>query len=363
MALRNKPRLALTALVISHAIVLFAGFFAPYDFASQNRRLVFAPPSRIHIVDAQGKLHMRPFVYAWKALTGIGANYREDQSVAYPVRFFVRGAQYKILGIVGSRWRLFGAEEPARIFLIGSDAYGRDQFSRLLYGGRISLFAGLLATAISLAVGMVIGAAAGYYRGWLDDVLMRSAEVFLALPWLYLLFAVRAFLPLTVAPNQIFVLLIAVIGIIGWARPARLIRGAVLSAREREYVLAARGLGASDLYILRRHIVPQVSGIALTQAVVLIPRYVLAEVTLSFLGLGVTEPAPSWGNMLSALQQYYVLESYWWIFLPALTLVPVFLAYYSLLAYYTVQDAPGGGRRVLRVPARLVLQRELVDES
>jgi peptide/nickel transport system permease protein len=339
MTPQKKPRLAVAALIVSHTLVLLAGFFAPYDFASQNRLLSFAPPTRIHVVDAQGKLHVRPFVYRWKAVTGTVTDYKEDQSVAYPVRYLVSGAQYKIFGIFVSRRHLFGTEEPARIFLIGSDAYGRDQLSRLLYGGQISLFAGLLATAISLSLGVVMGAAAGYYGGWIDDALMRGAEIFLALPWLYLLFAVRAFLPLHVAPNQVFILLIAVIGVIGWARPARLIRGVVLSAKEREYVLAARGFGASDVYILRRHILPQISGVALTQAAVFLPRYVLAEVALSFLGLGVTEPAPSWGNLLAALQQYQVLESYWWMLVPALALISVFLGYYTLLGYYAVQHA------------------------
>jgi peptide/nickel transport system permease protein len=339
LTLQKKPQFALAALILTHTVVLLAGFFAPYDFASQNRLLPFAPPTRIHFVDAKGKLHIRPFMYRWKPIKGSGTEYTEDRSVAWPIRFLVSGVQYKIFWILVSQRHLFGTDEPARIFLIGSDAYGRDQFSRLLYGGQISLFAGLLATTISLSLGIAIGTVAGYYGGWIDDFLMRGAEVFLALPWLYLLFAVRAFLPLHIAPNQVFVLLITVIGLIGWARPARLIRGVVLSAREREYVLAARGLGASDFYILRRHILPQISGVALTQAAVLIPRYVLAEVTLSFLGLGVTEPAPSWGNMLAALQQYYVMESYWWMFVPALTLIPVFLAYYSLLTYDTLQDA------------------------
>jgi peptide/nickel transport system permease protein len=371
MTLRKVPRLALAALILSHALVLLAGFFAPYDFASQNRLLSFAPPTRIHFIDVRGKLHIRPFVYSWKAVTGAVTDYKEDQSVAYPVRFLVSGAQYTIFGMLVSRVHLFGTEEPARIFLIGSDGYGRDQFSRLLYGGQISLFAGLLATAISLSLGIAIGALAGYYGGWVDDALMRGAEVFLALPWLYLLFAVRAFLPQHLAPNQVFMLLIAVIGMLGWARPARLIRGVVLSAKEREYVLAATGFGASDFYILRRHILPQVSGVALTQAAVFLPRYVLAEVALSFLGLGVAEPAPSWGNLLAALQQYYVMESYWWMFLPALMLIPIFLAYYSLLASYsllaydTLHDAAPAGsvlskdrlrshweEAILKVPAR-----------
>lgn len=339
MAFRRTSLLTLAALAAFHAGVLFAEFFAPYDFASQNRVLAFAPPTRVHIIDVHGKAHLRPFVYRSIALTGTGIHYIEDRSVAYPVRFFVSGTAYGVFGIFVSQRHLFGTDEPARIFVMGSDAYGRDQFSRLLYGGRISLFAGLLATAISVSIGLFIGSMAGYYGGWLDELLMRAAEVFLALPWLYLLFAVRAFLPLHVAPMDAFLLLIAVIGVVGWARPARLVRGVTLSARKREYVLAAKGFGASDLYILRRHILPQVFGLALTQAAILLPRYILAEVALSFVGLGVTEPAPSWGNMLASLQHYYVLEAYWWMFLPALALIPVFLAYYTLLAYYTVQDS------------------------
>jgi peptide/nickel transport system permease protein len=339
MALPSRPQLLLAALAISHAVVLLAGFFAPYDFASQNRLLPFSPPTKIHFVDAQGKLHIRPFVYRWKPLEGTVTGYTEDRDVAYAIRFFVSGARYETLGIFGSRRHLFGTDEPARIFLLGSDAYGRDQFSRLLYGGQISLFAGLLATVISLTLGVIVGASAGYFGGWIDDALMRGAEVFLALPWLYLLFAVRAFLPLHITPDQVFTLLIAVIGVIGWARPARLIRGVALSAKEREYVLAAKGFGASDLYILRRHILPQISSVALTQAALFVPRYVLAEVALSFVGLGVTEPAPSWGNMLASLQQFYVIETYWWMLLPAIILIPVFLAYYTLFAYYTIQDA------------------------
>jgi len=315
MATRKKSRLAIAVLVVSHGLVLLAGFFAPYDPGSQNRDLPFAPPTRIHFIDAQKKLHLRPFVYLRRANA-------EDRSTAYPVRFFV------------SRWHLFGADEPAKLFLIGSDAYGRDQFSRFLYGGRISLLAGLLATAISLTLGMMLGGAAGFYGRWLDELIMRTAEIFLALPWLYLLFAVRAFLPLHITPNGVFLLLITVIGAVGWARPARLIRGVVLSAKERDYVLAARGFGASDLYLLRRHVLPQAFGVVLAQATVLIPTYILAEVVLSFFGLGVSEPAPSWGNLLANLRQYNVLESYWWMFLPALALIPIFLAYYSVLSYH-----------------------------
>jgi peptide/nickel transport system permease protein len=137
-------------------------------------------------------------------------------------------------------------------------------------------------------------------------------------------------LPLHIDPGRTFLLLVTVIGVVGWARPARLIRGMVLSARQRDHVLAARGFGATDLYLLRRHVLPQTAGVVLTQLAVLIPRYVLAEVTLSFFGLGVTEPVPSWGNMLAAVQRYDVMTSYWWMFLPGIALTPVFLLYYAL---------------------------------
>ena len=330
----GKPVVALTALAIAHGAVLFAGFFAPYHFDMQNRSLAFAPPTRIHFVDVSGKFHIRPFVYSQIPRLSAFNEYDEDRAASHPIRFFVSGAPYEILGMIACRHHLFGTDAQAPIFLIGSDEYGRDQLSRLLYGGKFSLIAGLLATMIALGFGLVLGSLAGYYGRLADEVIMRAAEVFVAVPWLYLLLAVRAALPLHLDPSQVFFLLIAITGVIGWARPARLIRGVVLSAKEREYVLAARGFGASDFYLLRRHILPQASGVALTQTVLFIPQYILAEVTLSFFGLGVSEPAPSWGNMLASLQQYFVLESCWWMFAPAVALIAVLVAYHRLLSFY-----------------------------
>lgn len=326
----RRCRLMLSLLAILYLLVIAAGFVAPGDPGTQNRDFTFAPPTRLHIADAEGKLHLRPFVYALLRRPGTLDSYDEDRSRMYPVRFFVRGAPFRIAGFFTGDRHLFGTDSPTPLFLLGSDGFGRDLFARLLHGGQISLFAGLLGAGLSLGVGILLGGAAGFYRGWQDEVIMRSAELFLALPWLYLLFAVRMALPLQIEPTQAFFLIVAIVGLVGWARPARLIRGVVLSARERDYVLAARSAGASDAYLLRRHVLPQVLGIALTQAAVLVPQYVLAEVTLSFFGLGVGEPVPSWGNMLAGLQRYDVLASYWWMFLPGIALIPVFLVYYTL---------------------------------
>jgi len=330
MTPRRKLQMALLALGCFHGFVLFAGFFAPYDFSAQDREHSYAAPTRLHFVDAQGHFHLRPFVCGGATEADDLAGNLSDGTSIYAVHFLVRGAPYKIAGIIPARLRLFGVAEPGRVFLIGTDGYGRDQLSRFLYGGQISLLAGLLAAFLAVSLGAVIGALAGFYGGWVDESLMRVAELFLASPWLYLLFAVRAALPLHVPEWQIFILLVGVLGFLGWARPARLVRGVVLSAKERNFVVAARGFGASDTHILRRHVLPQTYGLLLTQVALLVPHYILAEVTLSFLGLGVGEPVPSWGSLLSQLQQYFVLASYWWMFLPALLLVPLFLAYYAI---------------------------------
>jgi len=313
-----------------HIAVFFAGFFSPYDFAQQDRNLLFTPPSTLHFRDIHGAMHWRPFVYLLAERPGTFGTYDEDHQKCFPLQFFVRGSEYQLLGLVKLNWHLFGVGFPARVFLLGTDNYGRDVFSRLLYGSQISLFSGLLAAILSLTIGALLGTVAGYYGGWVDVVVMRCGELFLALPWLYLLFALRAFLPLHINPVQAFLLLIGVIGIVGWARPARLVRGIVLSAKERHYVLAARIFGGSDSYVMRRHVLPQTYSVLLTQAALLIPQYVLAEVTLSFLGLGVGEPVPSWGNMLATVQQYSVLVSYWWMWTPGFVLVPIFLGYLTL---------------------------------
>jgi len=328
--MKRKLLILLTTLGSLHAMLFLAGFISPYDPRDQNRDYPFVPPTHIHFLDARGNLHLHPFVYQWVSDPSLFRGYRESREREYPIRFFVLGNTYRI-GFFSFRTHLIGVDSPAQLFLAGTDNFGRDQFSRVLYGGRISIAAGLLATGISLSLALFLGTAAGFYGRWIDETLMRIAELFLVLPWLYLLFAVRAFLPLHISPAAAFLLLVIVIGAIGWARPARLVRGIVLSAKSRRYVVASRSFGASDAYVLRRHVLPHTYGVLLTQATLLIPQYIVAEVTLSFFGLGLREPEPSWGNLLATLRQYDVLTSYWWMFSPALALV-VFSLGYLLLA-------------------------------
>jgi len=329
MSARSRLLFCVAVLGALHLGVACAGFFAPYDPVAQDREHPYAPPMRLHFVDTQGQIHPRPFFYAQALRAGSFEEYEENRARAIPVKFFVSGAPYHVLGVFPLRMHLFGGG-GVPMYLLGSDAYGRDLLSRVLFGGQVSLLAGLIGAGLTLSIGLCIGALAGFWGGWKDEVLMRMAELFLALPWIYLLFALRAFLPLTVPPLQAFLLVVMVIGAVGWARPARIVRGIVLSAKERDFVRAARGFGASDSYLLRKHILPETASAVLTQAAILVPQFVLAEMTLSFLGLGVPEPVPTWGNMLASLQHYNVLVSYWWMYLPALAMVPFFLGYLVL---------------------------------
>jgi peptide/nickel transport system permease protein len=320
--------ISLVAVVVAlHLALLFAGFVAPYDPAAQNRELPYAPPTHLHLKDDAG-WHLRPFVYRWTTRTD---GFVEDRSEVFPVHVLAKGSAYRLFGVFETRWHLFGVDEPGTLLLLGTDGFGRDEFSRVVYGGQISVAAGLAATLMTLVLGAMLGILAGYYGSWMDESMMTATELFLSLPWLYFLLGVRAFLPLHLSPARTFFGLTCVIGLIGWARPARLVRGIVLSARSRSYVQAARAFGGNDLHVITRHILPDVSGLLLTQAALLVPRYIAAEVVLSFLGLGVSEPVASWGNMLSALQQYSVLVSYVWLLAPVGALV-ITSVIYALIA-------------------------------
>ena len=330
MTTSRNARFTAVFLLSFHGMVLFAGFFAPYDYATQDRMHPHAPPGGLHWFDCAGTIHLHPFVYGFKEREGSFGEYSRDCEQRYPLHMFSRGDKYGLLGVFHPRVHLFGVDEPGRVFLLGTDGFGRDQFSRTIFGGQVSLFAGLFAALLCVAIGMLAGTIAGFYGGLVDSSLMRIAELCIAVPALCLLLAVRSYLPLQVEPAAAFALVVLVVGAVTWGRPALLIRAVVLSARERNFVLAARGFGATSGYLMRRHLLPETISVSLTQLAVLVPQFIMFEILLSFLGLGVGEPFPSWGNLLSQAQQYHNLVSYWWLLLPGLAPVPVLMAYFSL---------------------------------
>ncbi len=230
----------------------------------------------------------------------------------FPIRFLIHDARHDL--------HLFGVDQPGHFFLMGTDQAGRDIFSRVLYGAQISLTVGLIGVFISTFAGWWIGGIAGYFGGKTDVFLMRCAEVLMSIPALYLVLSVRNIFPMDLSTKTTYVLMIVVLSLTGWATMARVIRGMVLSLREEEYVLSARALGATSTRILVRHILPNTAGYVVVRATLLIPVYILAEVTLSYLGIGIQEPAASWGNMLTAAQELRVLEHFSWVLAPGIFL-------------------------------------------
>ncbi len=214
---------------------------------------------------------------------------------------------------------------PSAQHWLGTDDYGRDVLSRFLAGANWSVLAGASATALTLLLGWLAGGIAGFRGGWTDETLMRLTDLVLSLPWLYVLIGLRAVMPLDMKPRPAVAAMLALIALVSWARPARLVRGLVLSLSERGYVEAARGFGVPPFRIYLRHILPGTLGLLAVQALVLFPRFVLAEVTLSFLGLGVGEPDPSWGGLILGLKQAYLLREQSWRLLPVCLMIPLFL--------------------------------------
>ena len=329
---RSSPwflRISLVVLAGFHVLAVFAGFFAPYSYREQHRSYPLAPPMRPHLFH-DGVFEGGPFVYPLHPTDDGG--YELDRSRTVALRWLARGPTYTLLGILESDIHLFGVDGGEPVFLLGTDALGRDYLSRLLYGGQVSLSAGIVGTALAMVVAIALGGFAGYFGGLADSLIMRAADVFLSLPWIYVLLGARAFLPLDMEPWTAFLVIVGLLGTLGWAGPARVVRGVVASSLSREFVTAARSAGATDTHVLVRHILPQAWGVVLTQAAILVPAYMLAEVTLSFLGLGVAEPVPSWGNMLAAFHQDGLLSLRLRLLSPAVCMVAIAWLYHSVFS-------------------------------
>jgi peptide/nickel transport system permease protein len=325
----RRHRMALiggAVLAVLYGLVIFAEFLAPYSLDFADRERFYHPPIVPRFWDAQG-VSLRPFVYATTLADPGLRRYDVDASRRYYLRFFVRGEPYRLFGLFPSNVHLFGVEEPARIFLTGTDQSGRDQFSRILYGSRISMSIGLLASAITIPIGMLYGGIAGYYGGRIDNVMMRLAEILIAFPGFYLLLTLSAVLPTNVGCSTRFYLITLILAFIGWAGFSRLIRGMVLSLKEREYVLAARAAGLDDFHVIVRHILPNTSSLVIVVATLGIPGAIIGESSLSFFGFGVREPCSSWGNLLTAASNLPTLILSPWLLFPGLFIIVAVIAF------------------------------------
>ncbi len=304
-------------LAVLYAAAAFAPFLAPYSETELDSAHFFHPPQRLHWVHPGGGWSPRPFVYAMTP-EAVGQGWREDRSRVQPVRFFVRGTPYRLLGLWAADRHLYGVDAPGRVFVWGADLLGRDVFSRLLYGAQVSLTVGLVGIAISFTLGLLLGGIAGYFGGWVDTVVMRFTELLLSIPGLYLILALRGIFPATLPSRQAYLAIVAILSLLGWAGLARVIRGMVLSIRESEYVLAAEALGMSRMRVLVRHILPNTTSFVIVAATVAVPGYILGEVFLSFLGAGVQAPSASWGNMLGDARTLRTMTTFpWMLFAPA----------------------------------------------
>jgi peptide/nickel transport system permease protein len=330
-------------LLLMYLAALFAGFLAPYGINEYRRFPVtaFHPPTKVHWFDPDTGNLTRPFVYATATERDPVTRqqvYVEDTSRKYPIQWFIRRpeATYSVLNLVRSDLHLFGVEEPARIFLWGTNNLGKDVFSRVLYGGQVSLTIGVLAVWIALFIGLLMGGLAGFYGGWVDDLIMRLVEIVAAIPGLFLLITLASLLkdprnPLAQAfglqmnSAQTFLMVVVVLGFVGWGGLARIIRSLVLSIREMDYAQAAKALGASESRVLWRHLLPATASYVIVYTTLAIPGFILAETSLSFIGLGPSEvDTASWGMLLrDATNRGVSIQFVPWLLIPG---IPIFLA-------------------------------------
>ena len=329
----RRHRLAIVGgatVLLFYAAGICAGFLAPYDPQQRLAKLKDHPPMRLRLVDADGRLHLRPFVYridtsqdpdTWEPI------FVEDTSTRYSVRWFSRGWEYRFWGLFPSRLHLFTVEPPGALFLLGGDTLGRDLFSRNLHAARLSLSVGLIGVAMSFVLGCIVGGLAGFYGGTVDLLVQRLIEFLIAIPKIPLWLALAAALPAEWPVVRVYFGITILLSLVGWTTLARVVRGKLLQVREEDFTMAAKVAGASDGLIIVRHLLPSFISYLIVNITLEVPQMILGETALSFLGVGLREPAISWGVLLQDAQNIRTISLHPWLLLPALFVVVLVLAF------------------------------------
>lgn len=328
----RRHKLAMVGLVILvtvYGMALFSGFLGTSDVQKRHTGFIYCPAQRIHFFEADWRVHLRPFVYAWKKSRDPVTReliYEEDTERLFPIRLFVRRHPYRFVGLIPARVHLLGVDEPGHLFLFGTDKLGRDLYSRTLAAARVSLSIGLVGIAVSFVLGCALGGVSGYYGGRIDTFIQRLIEFLLSVPTLPLWMALAAAVPKEWPPLKVYLTITILLSIVGWCGLARVVRGKLISLREEDYVLAARIAGATDGRIIRRHLLPAFLSYLIVSLTLAVPRMILGETALSFLGLGLRPPVVSWGVLLSTAQDVKVVTMYPWILIPGVFVVLTVLA-------------------------------------
>ncbi|MBP2311569.1 ABC transporter permease [Azospirillum soli] len=326
----KRHRLAVVSgviLLLLYASTLVSEVLAPYAVDSRHSRFIHAPPQAVHLFH-EGEF-VGPFVYGYRYhlnMETLTREYEPDKSKVQPIRFFCRGDPYRFWGLVEADLHLACPAEGGTLFLLGTDRLGRDMLSRMIHGTRISLTIGLLGIAVSFVLGITIGGIAGYYGGWVDNLIQRLIEIIRSFPELPLWMALSAALPVTWNPIFVYFGITVILGLLEWTGLARAVRSKLLALREEDFTTAAQLMGASPARIIGRHLLPSFMSHLIASATLAIPGMILGETALSFLGLGLRPPITSWGVLLTEAQNINVVALYPWLMLPV---VPVILTVLS----------------------------------